>query len=369
MRSMFSSEQLKIGLAPSSVSSLGPDSHLPGPYRLADPVHLPHSQTRRLQADDFYGVQGLNISEGVLLSTKASGKCDRGTQTDVQEDNTRPDPESNPFKTYFAELMLVFTIHSAAAIAAGITLNLTSWGVLFGLVLGFLVSVPTLVDFSHDLYCITKHLEPTAAKRQSLGSSHSMISRKNPLVGGFLSTDSTFETPPVEMTEFGERPRQREQDSYMMHGALPPVVREGAITNTAGISSSSTQIGSDNEKTIGTEGGQPLHRTRLSSNSSLSDFGRGNSGRESPDLYGATPPQVETPQPVVGAGTAAEVDPLQMLAGAASEGSDRENDGRLYNAKHQDTEGDIAVPELMHDRALTTSLERSGPVPKRTWTK
>lgn len=217
-----------------------------------------------------------------------------------------------------------------------------------------------------------------------------MISGKSPLVGGFPSTNGRIETPPVEMTEFGERPRQRQQDLYTMHGALSPVVGEGATTNTAGISSSSTQIGSENEKTVGTEGGQPLHRTRLSStfatssghpnvrtdghspdhgNSSLNDFEQGNSGRESPDLYGATPPQVETPQPVVGAGTSAEVDPLQMLAGAASEGSDRENDGRLYNAKHQDTEGDMAIPELMHNRALTTSLERSGPVPKRTWTK
>lgn len=129
MRSVFSSYgKLKISSAPSSVSSLGPESHLPGPYRLADPVHLPHSQPRRLQADDFYRVQGLNISKGVLLSTKASAKCDRGTQTDVLEDNTRPGPESNQFKAYFAELMLVLTIHSAAAIAAGITLNLTPWG-------------------------------------------------------------------------------------------------------------------------------------------------------------------------------------------------------------------------------------------------
>jgi len=217
-----------------------------------------------------------------------------------------------------------------------------------------------------------------------------MISGKSPLVGGFPSTDGTIETPPVEMAEFGERPRQRKQDSYMMHGALPLVVGEGATTNTAGISSSSTQIGSGNEKTVGTEGGQPLHRTRLSStfatssghlnvrtdgysldhgDGSLNDFEQGNSGRESPHLYGATPPQVETPQPVVGAGTSGEVDPLQMLAGAASKRSDRENDGRLYNAKHQETEGDMAIPELMHDKALTTPLGRSGPVPKRTWTK
>lgn len=159
-------------------------------------------------------------------------------------------------------------------------------------------------------------------------------------------------------------------------------------TNTAGISSPSSQIGAENEETAGTEGCEPHDGTSLSStfatssgranvgmdahspdhrDGSLAIVEQSNPGRESPDLYGATPPQVETPQPIVGAGTSAEVDPLQTLAGAASECNDRENDGSLHNPKHQDTEGDIATPELMHDKALTTSLERSGAVPKRKW--
>ena len=91
---------------------------------------------------------------------------------------------------------------------------------------------------------------------------------------------------------------------------------------------------------------------------------------ESPQtLYGATPPRTRTPETTPEELSVANGGPQHAMVVATLEDADRENDGRLYSPRHQDTEGDFTVPELMPDTAPTTSVQRPPSALKRQWTK
>jgi hypothetical protein len=66
-------------------------------------------------------------------------------------------------------------------------------------------------------------------------------------------------------------------------------------------------------------------------------------GRESPDLYGATPPRARTPEP--NAEELGVANGLQHSTVVATlEDANRENGSRLYSPRRQDGEGDFAKP-------------------------
>lgn len=99
---------------------------------------------------------------------------------------------------------------------------------------------------------------------------------------------------------------------------------------------------------------------------SASHVEQSDTSRESPDLYGATPPRTRTPEPIA---EELGVANKHTIVVATIEDADRQNDGRLYSPRHQDTEGDFAIPELMPDTATATSVQRPSPALKRQWTK
>ena len=386
-----SSEQVNTSSTGSQTSDAGLASHLSGPYRLADPVHQPRSDPRRLQADAFYGMQSLNVSENTLSSTNRAHKCDRGTQTDDEADANRVDPKDNPLRDHFVGLLLVFTIHSMTAIATGITLNLTSWGAIIGVALGFLTFVPILWNFGHDIYGVAKHLESTMAKWQISRSSQLANSGRSSPAEALQSSTGRIEPSATEMVVLPEVPRGQRQDSYTMHGALFPVLEEPKRSIATSYARLGAQVGPKNDGRTGTEGHPPLSDTRLSRIAAVgsseerpdtnrhsrgntldispSHFDQGDPGRESPDLYGATPPRTGTPESIVEPTSATIVHWQSAPQPATSEHNDRKDDGRLYSPRHKDTEGDLAIPELRTDTASTTSLSRSAPVLKRQWTK
>lgn len=83
-------------------------------------------------------MQSLNVSENTLPCTDGTDKREIGAQTDSQPCETSTaklriftTEEEIPFKDYFSDLVLLFTIHSIVAIATGITLNLTSVGAIY----------------------------------------------------------------------------------------------------------------------------------------------------------------------------------------------------------------------------------------------
>ena len=92
-------------------------------------------------------------------------------------------------------------------------------------------------------------------------------------------------------------------------------------------------------------------------------------GRESPDLYGVTPPRTRTPETTPEELGVANGGSQHAMMVATLEDADRENDGRLYSPRHQDTDGDFAIPGLIPDTATTTSVQRPTPALKRQGTK
>jgi len=138
----------------------------------------------------------------------------------------------------------------------------------------------------------------------------------------------------------------------------PPTIRQHNAT--------STRRRYSDEVNYATHDGLPGPTTNRISASHVEQT---DTGRESPDLYGATPPRTRTLEPTPKELGVAYGRPQHAMVVATLEDADRENDSRLYGRKHQDTEGDFAIPELMPDTASTTSVQRPAAVLKRQWTK
>jgi hypothetical protein len=353
---------------------------------LADPVN---PDPRRLQADAFYGVQSLNVSENTLPCTDGADRREIGTQTDSQpcetstaKLTTSATEEEVPFKNYLRHLVVFFTIHSIVAIAIGITLNLTSAGAIIGIALAFATLVPFITVFVLNISGISKRLKPVVAEWERSHASQKSES-------GTSSLTEASESPAHELKDLA---RVQRESSYTMHGALSPEIGELEASSNENDASTGSRSVTETERRIVTEAHQQSSNTALqalgadisdevnyathgdlprptTNRISASHVEQTDTGRESPDLYGATPPRTGTPEPIPEELGVANGGSQHAMLVATPEDADRENDGRLYIPRHQDTEGDCAIPELMPNTATTTSVQRPPPALKRQWTK
>jgi hypothetical protein len=343
-------------------------------------------------------VQSLNVSENMPPCTDGTDKREIGARTDSQPCETSTaklrifaTEEEIPFRDHFSDLVLLFTIHAIVAIATGITRNLTSVGAIIGIVFTFTTLVPFITVFVLNISGIGRRLKPLVAEWERSYASQKPESGRSSLTEASESPADGIVRSFPRAIELEDLARVQRENSYTMRGALSPEIGEPEASSGASDASTGSRSVTETERRIVTDPPTIRQHSATSTRRPYSDevsyathdglpgpttnrisashVEQTDTGRESPDLYGATPPRTRTPEPTPKELGVAYGGPQHAMVVATLEDADRENDSRLYSPKHQDTEGDFAIPELMPDTASTTSVQRPAAVLKRQWTK
>jgi hypothetical protein len=334
----------------------------------------------------------------MLPCTDGTDKREIGAQTDSQPCETSTaklrifaTEEEIPFRDHFSDLVLLFTIHAIVAIATGITRNLTSVGAIIGIVFTFTTLVPFITVFVLNISGIGRRLKPLVAEWERSYASQKPESGRSSLTEASESPADGIVRSFPRAIELEDLARVQRENSYTMRGALSPEIGEPEASSGASDASTGSRSVTETERRIVTD--PPTIRQHNATSTrrpysdevnyathddlpepttnriSVSHVEQTDTGRESPDLYGATPPRTGTPEPIPEELGVANGGSQHAMLVATPEDADRENDGRLYIPRHQDTEGDCAIPELMPNTATTTSVQRPPPARQRQWTK